>query len=453
MKLQHAKFHFVGVGGIGMCGLAELLHNIGAKVSGSDQAENANTERLKELGVKVFKGHASSNVGDADVVVYSSAIQYGNPEISEARARQIPLIPRAEALAEIMRLKRGIAVAGTHGKTTTTSMTSAIFLEANLSPTIVIGGRFELIKSTAMLGSGEWLVAEADESDGSFHKLSPEIAIITNIDSDHLEHFKTFENVQKSFHDFALKVPFYGKVIVCGDDPLVRQIFENFPKRILFYGFDEKNDLVVTGEHGHYAVHRNDRLLGTKHLVGEFELKVPGRHNALNAVAAICAGVAAGIPFATCAKGLQRYEGVDRRFHFKGEKKGIKVYDDYGHHPTEVRAVLQAFREKYPKQRLVVFFQPHRYSRTQHCWHDFTTAFMEADQVLLTDIYPAGEAPIPGVTSEKLASEMKHEHAQYFVRDDKATQKILGMLKEGDVFVTLGAGDGWKLGLEVLNQL
>ncbi|MEK2646590.1 UDP-N-acetylmuramate--L-alanine ligase [Bdellovibrio sp. BCCA] len=453
MKLQHAKFHFVGIGGIGMCGLAELLHNIGAKVSGSDISENANTERLKELGVKVFKGHASSNVGDADVVVYSSAIQYGNPEISEARARQIPLIPRAEALAEIMRIKRGIAVAGTHGKTTTTSMTSAIFLEAGLSPTIVVGGRFELIKSTAMLGSGEWLVAEADESDGSFHKLSPEIAIITNVDSDHLDHFKTFENLQKNFYDFALKVPFYGKVIACGDDPIIRQIFENFPKRILFYGFDEKNDLVLSGEQGSYSLYRSDRLLGTRHLVGEFQLKVPGRHNALNAVAAICAGVAAGIPFATCAKGLQRFEGVDRRFHFKGEKRGIKVYDDYGHHPTEVRAVLQAFREKYPKQRLVVFFQPHRYSRTQHCWHDFTTAFKEADEVLLTDIYAAGEAPIPGVSSEKLAQEMKHERAQYFLRDDKATQKVLGLLKEGDVFVTLGAGDGWKLGLDVLNQL
>ncbi|MGE5086595.1 MAG: UDP-N-acetylmuramate--L-alanine ligase, partial [Bacillota bacterium] len=229
MKLEHAKFHFVGVGGIGMCGLAELLHNIGAKVTGSDLAENANTERLKEMGVKVYKGHNASNVGDADVVVYSSAIQYGNPEISEARARQIPLIPRAEALAEIMRLKRGIAVAGTHGKTTTTSMTSAIFLEGKLSPTIVVGGRFELIKSTALLGSGDWLVAEADESDGSFNKLSPEIAIITNIDSDHLDHYKTFENLQKSFYDFALKVPFYGKVIACGDDPIVRQIFENFP--------------------------------------------------------------------------------------------------------------------------------------------------------------------------------------------------------------------------------
>ncbi|UOF01040.1 UDP-N-acetylmuramate--L-alanine ligase [Bdellovibrio reynosensis] len=453
MKLQHAKFHFVGVGGIGMCGLAELLHNIGAKVTGSDIADNANTERLKEMGIKVFKGHAASNVGDADVVVYSSAIQYGNPEISEARAHQIPLIPRAEALAEIMRLKRGIAVAGTHGKTTTTSMTSAIFLEANLSPTIVVGGRFELIKSTAMLGNGDWLVAEADESDGSFHKLSPEIAIITNIDSDHLDHFKTFENLQKNFYDFALKVPFYGKVIACGDDPIIRSIFDNFQKHILFYGFGEKNDLILSGENGQYKLHRNDLLLGTKHLVGEFKLNVPGRHNALNAVAAICAGMAAGIPFATCAKGLQRFEGVDRRFHFKGEKRGIKVYDDYGHHPTEVRAVLQAFREKYPDQRLVVFFQPHRYTRTQHCWHDFTTAFMEADEVLLTDIYPAGEAPIPGVNSEKLAQEMKHEHAQYFLRDDKATQKVLGILKEGDVFVTLGAGDGWKLGLDVLNHL
>jgi UDP-N-acetylmuramate--alanine ligase len=453
MKLQEAQFHFVGVGGIGMCGLAELLHNMGARVTGSDLSENANTERLKELGIKVFKGHAASQVGDADVVVYSSAIHYGNPEISEARARQIPLIPRAEALAEIMRLKRGIAVAGTHGKTTTTSMTSAVFLEAQLSPTIVVGGRFELIKSTAMLGGGEWLVAEADESDGSFHKLSPEIAIITNVDSDHLEHFKTFENLQKNFYDFALKVPFYGKVIACGDDPIIRQVFENFPKRILFYGFDEKNDLVVSGEKGVYSLYRSDRLLGTKHLVGEFHLRVPGKHNALNAVAAICAGMAAGIPFSTCARGLQLFEGVDRRFHFKGEKRGIRIYDDYGHHPTEVRAVLQAFREKYPEKRLVVFFQPHRFSRTEHCWHDFTTAFKEADQVLLTDIYPAGESPIPGVTSEKLAHDMKHANAHYFYRDEGASQKILKMLKDGDVFVTLGAGDGWKLGMEVLKGL
>lgn len=453
MKIQQAKFHFVGVGGIGMCGLAELLHNIGAKVSGSDMASNANTERLKELGVTVQKGHQASNVGDADVVVYSSAVNSSNPEVAEARARQIPLIPRAEALAEIMRLKRGVAVAGTHGKTTTTSMTSAVFLEGALSPTIVIGGRFEMIKSTAMLGSGEWLLAEADESDGSFHKLSPEIAIITNIDSDHLEHFKTFENVQKSFHDFALRVPFYGKVIACGDDPIVRQIFENFPKRIEFYGFDEKNDLVLKGEKGKYSLYRHDRVKNEKQHLGDFEVSVPGNHNALNAVAAICAGMSAGIPFAVCAEGVKKFEGVDRRFHFKGEKRNIKVYDDYGHHPTEVRAALQAFREKFPENRLVVYFQPHRYSRTQHCWHDFTTAFMEADEVLLADIYPAGENPIPGITSENLSAEMKHSHAHYFPKDENAAQKIMQILNEGDVFITLGAGDGWKLGMDVLSQL
>ncbi len=453
MRLQLAKFHFVGIGGIGMCGLAELLHNMGAKVSGSDMAENANTERLKDLGVKIFRGHAASNVGEADVVVYSSAIQNSNPEIAQARARQIPLIPRAEALAEIMRLKRGIAVAGTHGKTTTTSMTAAIFLEAQLNPTIVVGGRFELIKSTAMLGKGEWLVAEADESDGSFHKLSPEIAIITNIDLDHLDHFKSFENLQKSFYDFALRLPFYGKLIVCGDDPMVRQVFEHFPKRILYYGFEEKNDFVLRGEQGKYLLYRHDPLLEGLTCMGPFLVKVPGRHNALNAVAAISAGLAAGISFDQCVKGLARYEGVDRRFHFKGEKNEIKVYDDYGHHPTEVRAVLQAFREKFPNQRLVVFFQPHRYSRTQHSWHEFTTCFFGADEVFLTDIYPAGESPIPGVTSEKLVQEIKHENVHYFVRDDHSAHKLCSILKPGDVFVTLGAGDGWKLGMEVLGSL
>jgi UDP-N-acetylmuramate--alanine ligase len=453
MHLQKTKFHFVGVGGIGMCGLAELLHTMGAVVSGSDQAENANTTRLKELGVKIFKGHAAANIGDADVVVYSSAIQYSNPEIAETRARQIPLIPRAEALAEIMRLKRGIAVAGTHGKTTTTSMASAIFIEAKLKPTIYVGGRFELIKSTAQVGDGEWLLAEADESDGSFHKLSPEIAIITNIDSDHLDHFKTYDNVQKSFLEFALRVPFYGVSIICGDDPNVHKIFENFPKRAVFYGFDEKNDIILQGEQGKYSLSRKDHKTGQKTKMGNFELKVPGRHNALNASAAILAGLQAGVDFETCARGLQLFEGVDRRFHYKGEKKGIRVYDDYGHHPTEVRAVLQAFREKYPENRLVVFFQPHRYSRTQNCWHDFTTCFAQADEVLMTDIYPAGELPIPGINSQKLIEEMKHKNAKYFLRDADSADKILKNLKTGDVFITLGAGDGWKLGLEVLNKI
>jgi UDP-N-acetylmuramate--alanine ligase len=456
MRLQKSKFHFVGVGGIGMCGLAELLHRMGATVTGSDVAENANTERLKELGVKVFKGHAAENVGHADVVVYSSAIQYSNPEIAESRIRQIPLIPRAEALAEIMRIKRGVAIAGTHGKTTTTSMVSAIFLEANLKPTIFIGGRLELIKSTALLGTGEWLLAEADESDGSFHKLSPEIAVITNIDSDHLDHFKTFENLQKSFYDFAMRVPFYGLCIVCGDDPLVHTIFENYPKRIKFYGFSEKNDIVLEGEQGRYTVYCKELASGgveKRVKLGEFQLNVPGRHNALNAMAAILAGMHAGLDFETCARGLKLFEGVDRRFHFKGEKKGIRVYDDYGHHPTEVRAVLQAFREKYPKNRLVVYFQPHRYSRTQNCWHEFTSCFAQADNVLVTDIYPAGETAIPGIHSEKLVQDMKHQGAKYFVREPNSADQITGMLKDGDIFITLGAGDGWKLGLEVLNKI
>lgn len=453
MILQKAKFHFVGVGGIGMCGLAELLHNMGARVSGSDISENANTVRLKEIGIQVYKGHQAKNVGTADVVVYSSAIQSSNPEIAEARAKQIPLMPRAEALAEIMRLKRGIAVAGTHGKTTTTSMTAAIFLDAGLSPTIVVGGRFELIKSTALLGSGEWLVAEADESDGSFHKLSPEIAIITNVDSDHLDHFKTFENLQKSFLDFAHRVPFYGVCIVCGDDPQVRLLFENFHKRILFYGFDKNNDLVLQGENGHYNLVSHNRLTDTKKNLGSFSVKLPGKHNALNAVAAIAAGMAAGLSFEACSNGISTYEGVDRRFQFKGEKSSIKVFDDYGHHPTEVRATLQAFREKFPSNRLVVYFQPHRYSRTEHCWHEFTAAFAQCDLLLLTDIYAAGEAPIPGINSEKLSSEMKHAHSTYVPKDEQAAERILATLQEGDVFVTLGAGDGWKLGMEVLEKI
>lgn len=451
MHLNKSKFHFVGVGGIGMCGLAELLHNIGAKVTGSDLSENANTERLQSLGIPVFRGHKSENVGDADVVVYSSAVQTTNPEVQAARARQIPLIPRAEALAEIMRLKRGVAVAGTHGKTTTTSMTASIFLEAKAQPTIVVGGRFEQIQSTALLGDGEWLIAEADESDGSFQKLTPEIAIITNIDSDHMDYYKSFENLKKAFLDFAQKVPFYGICIVCGDDPKIRETFEHFSKRILFYGFDDKNDLVIKGQKGKYEVFENT-LTGRKKL-GEFELKSPGHHNALNGAAAIAAGLKAGLSFETCKNGLAKFDGVDRRFHFKGEKKNIRVYDDYGHHPTEVRATLQGFREKFPDRRLVVMFQPHRYSRTESCWYDFTNCFTQCDELILTDIYPAGEMPIVGINSEKLASEVKHPHCRYLAKNEGLAQQIFSGLKAGDVFVTLGAGDGWKVGMEILEKL
>lgn len=447
MRLAKSKFHFVGIGGIGMCGLAELLHNMGAKVSGSDLAENANTERLKELGVKVFKGHMAEHVTDVDVVVYSSAVQNSNPEIREARARAIPLMPRAEALAEIMRLKRGLAIAGTHGKTTTTSMTGSIFLAAKADPTIVVGGRFDLIKSTALLGNGEWLVAEADESDGSFQKLQPEVAVITNIDNDHMDFYKSFSNLQKAFLAFAQKVPFYGLVIVCGDDANVKTLFDGFTKRIAFYGFEAGNDYVVSGEGGKYALSYHGKKLG------DFQLQVPGKHNALNASAAIIAGLQAGFSFEVCARGISLFSGVDRRFHFKGEAGGIKIYDDYGHHPTEVRATLQGFREKFPDSRLMVLFQPHRYSRTESCWQDFVTSFPQADQVFLTDIYAAGEAPIAGITSLRLAQEIKHKACTYLEKDAQLSHKIFQSLKPGDVFLTLGAGDGWKIGMEVLEQL
>lgn len=434
-----------------MCGLAELLHNMGAKVSGSDLSENANTERLRGLGVSVFKGHEAKNVAEADVVVYSTAVPPSNPEFAEARARRIPLIPRAEALAEIMRLKRGLAVAGTHGKTTTTSMVASILLEAERSPTIFVGGRFDRIGSTAYLGQGEWLVAEADESDGSFLKLSPEIAIITNVDSDHLDHYKSFENVQRSFLDFAQKIPFYGLLVACGDDPRVRDLFANYPKRILFYGFDAKNDLFLSGENGRYAIHETsgDKIAQ----IASFRLRVPGRHNALNATAAFAAARATGVKAEDAVRGLEKFDGVDRRFHLKGEKSGVLVYDDYGHHPTEVRAVLQAVKEKYPERRLVVYFQPHRYSRTESCWGDFVSCFAQADRLLVGDVYAAGESPRPGIDGEKLAADIKQDGVEYFRRDDGAAARVRAMLKPGDVFLTLGAGDGWKLGLEVLGIL
>lgn len=446
-KLKDQKFHFVGVGGIGMCGLAELLHNMGAQVTGSDLSENINTEHLKKIGIKVFHGHRAESVGNADVVVYSSAVPDSNPEVQQARAAQIPLIPRAEALAEIMRIKRGVAVAGTHGKTTTTSMAASIFLQGRVDPTIVIGGRLDLIQSTALLGQGDWLIAEADESDGSFSKLSPEIAIITNIDSDHLDYYKSFENLQKAFKSFAEKIPFYGVCIACGDDPIVRELFSKFPKRILLYGFEATNDFVIKGENGHYEIAEAGKVLG------EIEIKIPGRHNALNATAAVIAGLKAGIDFVTCKQGIAAFVGVDRRFHFKGQAKDILIYDDYGHHPAEVVATLQGFREKFPKQRLVVMFQPHRYSRTQSCWHEFTSCFSQCDELILTDIYPAGEKPIAGIDSSKLSKEIKLTKVCYFPKDKSLANNIMNHLRAGDVFITLGAGDCWKVGLEVLQML
>jgi UDP-N-acetylmuramate--alanine ligase len=449
MRFKNSKFHFVGVGGIGMCGLAELLYRMGAQVTGSDASESANTLRLKKLGVQVHIGHEAKHVGLADVLVYSSAISAQNPEILFARANGIPMIPRAEALAEMMRLKRGIAIAGTHGKTTTTSLVSSIFIEAGSDPTIAVGGRLENIGSTAVLGQGEWFIAEADESDGSFHKLLPEISVITNIDSDHLDHYRTFENLKQAFLDFALKTPFYGQVIVCGDDPMIREIFQNYPKKMISYGFSNHNDYQLKGEKGVYEVLFSD----TKKSLGKFEISMPGQHNALNALAAIIVALSAGLSFEKCVTGLKKFKGVDRRFQLKGTKNNIQVFDDYGHHPTEVKATLSAFREKFPDQNVIVLFQPHRYSRTQSCWHEFTQCFSQCNQILITDIYAAGELPIEGINSKRLVEEIKHSNKEYLVKDEQLVSKVKSRLKSGDIFVTLGAGDGWKVGQSILELL
>ena len=455
MRLAQVKVHFIGIGGIGMCGLAELLRNMGTQVSGSDLSENAQIDRLRALGIQVDIGHRPENVSQAEVVVYSSAVKAENPEFKEARRLKIPLIPRAEALAEIMRLRRGIAVGGSHGKTTTTSMAASLFLHAQTQPTIVVGGRLDLIKSTALLGQGEWLIAEADESDGSFSRLSPEIVTVTNIDNDHLDYYGTVDQLKKAFFDFAMRIPFYGLAIVCGDDLAVRETFSNFSKRILFYGFEAHNDLRIQGSRGEYEVFMDGERLGT------FKLQVPGRHNALNATAALATGLEAKIPFSICAEGLAAYGGVDRRFQFKGTttgavqgvSEGIDIYDDYGHHPTEVRAALQAFREKFPTRRLVTVFQPHRYSRTLLCWDQFLDCFTDTDELFICDVYAAGEDPIANISSDRLVREIKHKPCELLPNSMDRAAKLKSILRKDDVLITLGAGDVYKLGTKLLETL
>lgn len=439
MKLVKSKFHFIGIGGIGMSGLAELLHNMGAQVTGSDLRENDQTLRLKFLGVKVFEGHSGGNITDCDVVVYSSAVKPDNPEMLAAKSKFIPRIPRAEALAEIMNLKRGIAVGGTHGKTTTTSMLASIFIHAGKKPTISVGGRLDMIKSTALLGKGEWMIAEADESDGSFSRLNHEYCIITNIDNDHMDHYHSMENLKHAFYDFALKVPFYGAAIVCGDDSNIRETFKDFTKKIIFYGFNKVNDYYLEGENGNYKVYGQE-----EGMIGEMKLSFPGKHNASNALASAIVANQAGISWHECFSGLSRFEGVDRRFQFRGKVSGSLFYDDYGHHPTEVSAVLQAFKEKFPSQKVYALFQPHRYSRTQSCWQEFTHVFQHVDKAFLLDIYPAGESPIKDIDSERLAKEIKDNKGEYVKDFDKAKATLSGVLQEGDVLVCLGAGDIYK---------
>jgi UDP-N-acetylmuramate--alanine ligase len=467
------RIHFVGIGGIGMSGIAELLANLGYEVSGSDAKRSAVTDRLERLGVRVSIGHEAAHVGQADVVVVSSAIKAGNPEAAEAARRQIPVIPRAEMLAELMRLRYGIAIAGAHGKTSTTSMVALVLERAGLDPTAVIGGRLSAFGSNARLGRGDYMVVEADESDRSFLKLSPAIAVITNIDHEHMESYGSWADLQQAFVDFANKVPFYGAVIACADDEPVRTVLPRITRRVITYGLanaDGRAAASVTA-HGLALEAFGSRAVvrywtpggaggsgagdGRDVELGGLRLQVPGRHNMLNALAAVAVGLEVGIGFDAVASALAEFQGAERRFQRLGEEDGVMVVDDYGHHPTEIAAVLAAARAGIDR-RVVVVFQPHRYTRTRQLMREFGVALSAADEVVLTDIYPAGEPPMTGVTVEALAAAVRAA-GRASVRVVPALEDVPAavalMARPADLVLTLGAGSIGGTGERILEAI
>jgi UDP-N-acetylmuramate--alanine ligase len=453
-KTKH--IHFVGIGGIGMSGIAELLLSLGYRVSGSDLRTTDITKRLEGMGGVVHQGHEAAWVAGADVVVTSTAIPADNPEVVAAKEAHVPVIQRAEMLAELMRLKKyGIAVAGSHGKTSTTSMVAAILAEAGLDPTVVVGGKVHGLGSNAKLGEGEFLVAEADESDGSFLKLSPVIEVVTNIDLEHLDYYRDIEQIKDIFLEFIDRLPFYGVAVVCIDNDNVAQILPRIKKRILTYGLSEQADLQavkITSGNGTstFTVRNSSGELGV------IRLNRPGRHLIYNSLAAISVGLELEIDFAVIARALEQFQGVQRRLQVKGEAGGVLVVDDYGHHPTEIRATLDAVREGWPERRVVVAFQPHRYSRTHGLFDDFVTAFRRTDVLILTDIYAASEQPIEGVTSEKLLEAIKlhgQRHTHFIPELVQQPQALLPLLEEGDLLLTLGAGNIVRAGEQVLAAL
>jgi UDP-N-acetylmuramate--alanine ligase len=453
-KSRKKKVHFIGIGGIGMSGIAEILHSQGYIVSGSDIAESDTTRRLASLGCTVFYGHHEKNLNHSDVVVVSSAIDEKNPEIQAARKRKVPIIQRAEMLAELMKMKTSIAIAGTHGKTSTTSMIATIVQTCGLDPTIIIGGKVDALGGNAKLGKGDFLVAEADESDKSFLQLPSTIAIVTNIDNDHLNNYGTLQNIKDAFVDFINRIPFYGLAVLCQDDENVKSILPRIKKPYITYGFSPQANLQARNAQfasfgSNYEVWKGETKLGTA------QCNVPGNHNVLNSLAAIATGMEIGLTFEQASQGLAQFKGVRRRFELKGEKGGVKVFDDYGHHPTEIRATLAAARKAW-SGRIVTCFQPHRYSRTQDCYDEFVKAFDDADMVFVTDIYPAGESPIPGIHSESLAEDIRqhgHRSVEYVGEAKQAANKIAVKLQKGDLFLTLGAGNVYSAGEQLLTIL
>jgi UDP-N-acetylmuramate--alanine ligase len=451
-KIKH--IHFVGIGGIGMSGIAEVLLNLGYKVSGSDMKASDTTERLKKLGGEINIGHRAENVVSPHVVVISSAVTKENVEVVAAREKQIPVIPRAEMLAELMRLKYGVAIAGAHGKTTTTSIIATVLAAGGIDPTVVIGGKLNSLGTNAKLGQGEFLVAEADESDGSFLKLSPTIAVVTTIDEEHLDYYKDITEIKAAFLTFINKIPFYGVSVLCLDQPHIQSLIPQVQKRYQTYGMSSQADYQAR-DVSLRALGSTFKVMNHSLDLGMFELSVPGVHNINNSLAAIVVARELGIDIEIIRKALKDFSGVQRRFQIKGEVNGITVVDDYGHHPTEVKATLAAAASGMDR-RVVVVFQPHRYTRTQHLLEDFFTSFNQADKLIIMDIYAAGEQPIPGVTGQALYEGIKtygHKDVAFIPDRGNILEQLTGTVKTGDLVLTLGAGDVWKIGEQFLERL
>ncbi|MBI5586920.1 MAG: UDP-N-acetylmuramate--L-alanine ligase [Deltaproteobacteria bacterium] len=448
------KIHFIGIGGSGMNGIAEVLVNMGYKVTGSDLSESDTTRRLRDLGATVYIGHREDNVVGSHCVVYSSAVKKDNPEIKEAASRQIPIIPRAEMLAELMRMKYGIAIAGTHGKTTTTSMASMILASANMDPTIVTGGKLNSLGANAKLGGGDFLVAEADESDGSFLKLSPTIAVVTNIDREHMDHYSDMEDVKSAFLNFMNKVPFYGCAIICLDHPVIQSLVPRITRRFISYGLSSQADIHARDVR-HSGMQTSFELWYDREKMGVVTLNLPGVHNVYNSLAAAAVARELDIDFKHIKAGLEGFTGVERRFHVRGVVNDVTVVDDYGHHPVEIKAVLRAAKKGWDK-RVVVLFQPHRYSRTKDLLQEFLSAFNDADKLILTEIYAAGEEKIEGVSGEVLYNGIKgygHKDVSFMPDATKIPEFLEGVTIPGDMVITLGAGDVWKTGVKFLEMM
>lgn len=457
---RYRTIHFVGIGGIGMSGIAEVLHNLGYEVTGSDLKGSDTITRLKGLGIKVHINHRAENIDDAHVVVISSAVSEENPEVKAAKGRSIPVIPRAEMLAELGRLKYGILIAGAHGKTTTTSLIATILAHAGLDPTVVIGGKLMATGSNARLGQGDFMIAEADESDGSFLKLSPTIAVVTNIDKEHMDFFKSMGALKEAFVSFVNKVPFYGTSILCIENEHIREILPEVHRKHLAYGFSKDADIYAHNirQHG-MSISFDVAYKGQA--AGNFDVPVAGKHNVLNSLASIAVAIELKVGTDIIREALKGFSGIQRRFEFKGESRGIRLYDDYGHHPTEVKATIKAAKESITslqgtQGRLIVLFQPHRYTRTRDLMDEFASSFSDSDALYLMDIYPAGEKPIDGISSGALLNAIKskgHMDVVHISDRDMLISALLTGLRPNDTLFTLGAGDVWKIGEDILKRL